>query len=157
MRRVELRTGGFRHGKTSGAAHKKCVIWLTIGLWSKGTDAGDKDVFDLGGQLAAAAVIDLLSVRDTGVSRDDECNPVSYGPFGPKRQKKIESTDPRVSGGYGRRRCPRAAAGQQPGRRLTPLLSCLNETARLEASEPPGNRQWPTSLGLLRRAHPRKE
>ena len=71
------------------------------------------------------------------MSRDDECNVFSYGPFRPEKARKIESTDPRVSGGYGRRRRPRAAAGHQPGRRLTPLLSCLNETARFEVSNPP--------------------
>jgi hypothetical protein len=51
-----------------------------------------------------------------------------------KAKPKIESTDPRVSGGGGRRRRLRVAVGQQPGRRLTLPLSCPNETARFEAS-----------------------
>src|ERR1700752_4107205 len=54
--------------------------------------------------------------------------------FGQKRQLKIESTAPRVSGGCGGRRRLRVVVGQQPGRRLTPRLSCPNETARSEAS-----------------------
>jgi len=56
----------------------------------------------------------------------------SYGLMRPEKAKKIESTDPRVSGGYGRQLRPRAAAGHQPGRQQTPQLSCLNETARFE-------------------------
>src|SRR5271168_5507145 len=51
-----------------------------------------------------------------------------------KGKPKIKSTDPRVSGGCGRRRRRCIAVGQQPGQRLTPPLSCPNETARLEAS-----------------------
>lgn len=75
-----------------------------------------------------------LSGRDIGASRDDECNLFSYGPFRPEKARKIELKDPRMSGGYGRQRRPRAAAGHQPGRRLTSPLSCLNETARFEVS-----------------------
>ena len=40
------------HGRyPRGAGHKKCVIWLTIGLERQSTDASEKDMFDLGGAL----------------------------------------------------------------------------------------------------------
>jgi hypothetical protein len=54
----------------------------------------EKGMLDLGIQLAETAVIDLLPVGDTGVSRDDECNPASYGPFRPEKAK--EKANPRT-------------------------------------------------------------
>jgi hypothetical protein len=37
--------------QTRGAAHKNCVIWLTIGFERCGAYVGDKDMFDLRGPL----------------------------------------------------------------------------------------------------------
>ena len=82
-----------------GAAHKKWVIWLTTAALFHTVDGDDESTVDLRRQLAETAVTGPLLIRDSGVSRDDECEPVSYGPFRPEKAKKIESTDPRVSGG----------------------------------------------------------
>jgi resuscitation-promoting factor RpfE len=73
-----------------------------------------------------------------------------------KAKLKIESTDPRVSGGCGRRRRLRVVVGQQPGRRLTPLLSCPNETARFEASNPAWTQAPAHIAGLISARAPAK-
>jgi hypothetical protein len=65
--------------------------YLTSAAWNWRQRKG---MFDLGNQLAETAVIGPLSLRDTGVSRDDECNPVSYGPFRPEKAK--EKANPRT-------------------------------------------------------------
>ncbi len=99
----------------------------------------------------------LQSAPSTGVSRDDErseCLVRSVSAH--KAARKIESTDPRVSGGYGRRRRPRAAAGHKPGRLVTPPLSCLIETARFEVSNLPTTRHLAHIAGLASACAPAK-
>ena len=140
-----------------GTVHKNCVIWLTTTPARPAVDVGEKSTSDQGRQLTESVVIDPLLIRNGGVSRDDECNPVSYRSFRPEKANQIiESTDPRVSGGCGRRRRLRVVVGQQPGRRLTPPLSCPNETARFEASNPAWTQAPAHIAGLISARAPAK-
>ena len=50
------------------AIHKKCVIWLTITPVHQAIDVSDKSACDQGRQLTESVVIDLLLVRNGGVS-----------------------------------------------------------------------------------------
>ena len=79
----------------------------------------------------------------------------SYGPLRPEKARKIESTDPRVSGGYGRRRRPRAAAGHQPGAASAPAVVPERDGA-IRSIQPPRNRQSAHIAGLASARAPAK-
>jgi hypothetical protein len=79
------------------------------------TDALDKHMFDQRSRLPETRVADRDPRRAPACLEMTTAVRFSYGPMRPEKAKKIETTDPRVSGGCGRRRRPRAAAGQLPG------------------------------------------
>jgi hypothetical protein len=76
---------------------------------------------------------------------------------GPKSRKKIRIHGPACERGLRTATTPPCDRRAQARIGSSPLLSCLIETARLEVATRRKTGTKPISLGLLRRAHPRKE
>jgi hypothetical protein len=150
--------GPFYTAQARVQAHKKYVIWLTGSSPDQISDASHKDLFDLRSQLAERPRSSLHPVEMAACREMTNSAPSRTVHFGPKSRKKNRIHGPACERGLRRATTPPVRLpGSGPDQWLMLLLLCLNETARLEVSPQPDNRHQPTSLGLLRRAHPRKE